>query len=263
MNTSATLAPAQSQTDWRLALLDPEQPAPQGLKTWNGSDPAHRFAVYRNNVIVTLMDAVADSFPVVHAWLGSDLFRDLARAFVRSHPPATPIMADYGSAFPDFVTSLAAQTDALPHDVAAAIADLARLELAVIQVINEVDAPPLPQQVLAQALQDADSLPLLRLALQPSLRVLSLNHDVLPVWASHQEGEAVTAPQPADTHALVWREGSAVRLLHLTPGDAQALRDLQGGSPLGELLERYSGDPSFDLMRLLGLLIRESLLADD
>lgn len=44
------------------ALLDPAQPCPPGLTTWNGSDPAHRFAVYRNNVIVSLVDALADTF---------------------------------------------------------------------------------------------------------------------------------------------------------------------------------------------------------
>lgn len=44
------------------ALLDPAHPCPPGLTAWNGSDPAHRFAVYRNNVIVSLVDALADTF---------------------------------------------------------------------------------------------------------------------------------------------------------------------------------------------------------
>ncbi|MBK6864396.1 MAG: putative DNA-binding domain-containing protein, partial [Ideonella sp.] len=38
------------------ALLQPDAPCPAGLKTWNGSDPAKRFAVYRNNVVVSLVD---------------------------------------------------------------------------------------------------------------------------------------------------------------------------------------------------------------
>lgn len=44
------------------ALLNPAQSCPPGLTTWNGSDPARRFAVYRNNVIVSLVDALADTF---------------------------------------------------------------------------------------------------------------------------------------------------------------------------------------------------------
>jgi hypothetical protein len=41
-----------SQTVFANALLNAELPCPSGLKTWNGSDPSTRFAVYRNNVMV-------------------------------------------------------------------------------------------------------------------------------------------------------------------------------------------------------------------
>jgi hypothetical protein len=54
----------------RRCLLDPAAPCPPGLTTWNGSDPAQRFAVYRNNVIVSLVDALADTFPVTQELVG-------------------------------------------------------------------------------------------------------------------------------------------------------------------------------------------------
>ena len=53
-----------NQNTFAAALLDPDLPAPAGLTTWNGSDPARRFRVYRNNVIISLIDALADSFEV-------------------------------------------------------------------------------------------------------------------------------------------------------------------------------------------------------
>mgnify|MGYP001390820627 CR=1 FL=1 len=40
------------------ALLDAERAVPSGLVAWNGSDPARRFAIYRNNVVVSLVDAL-------------------------------------------------------------------------------------------------------------------------------------------------------------------------------------------------------------
>lgn len=70
--------------DFAAALLDPARPAPAGLTSWNGSDPAQRFAVYRNNVTVSLIDALADTFPVVQALVGVDFFRTMAREFVRA-----------------------------------------------------------------------------------------------------------------------------------------------------------------------------------
>ena len=48
-----------TQTAFAAALLDPDLPPPDRLIAWNGSDPARRFAVYRNNVVVSLVDALA------------------------------------------------------------------------------------------------------------------------------------------------------------------------------------------------------------
>ena len=49
--------PNPLQPDWAAALLDPERPPPPGLRAWNGSDPARRFAVHRNNVVASLVSA--------------------------------------------------------------------------------------------------------------------------------------------------------------------------------------------------------------
>ncbi len=48
-------APPLSQRDFARALLDPQQPCPPGLRSWNGCDPAARFAVHRNNVVSSLV----------------------------------------------------------------------------------------------------------------------------------------------------------------------------------------------------------------
>ncbi|MEO8121927.1 MAG: DNA-binding domain-containing protein, partial [Rhodoferax sp.] len=70
-----------SQTAFANALLNAELPCPSGLKTWNGSDPGTRFAVYRNNVMVSLIDALADTYPVVQELVGEEFFRAMARVF--------------------------------------------------------------------------------------------------------------------------------------------------------------------------------------
>lgn len=73
--------------EWCQALLSPGSPAPAGLSTWNGSDPAQRFAVYRNNVLVVLRDALADTFPALRDHLGHSTFADLALDYVCQYPP--------------------------------------------------------------------------------------------------------------------------------------------------------------------------------
>jgi len=75
------------QADFAQRLLKPDLPCPSGLKTWNGSDPAPRFAVYRNNVVVSLVDALAQTFPVTQALVGEAFFR-APRVFDASRRPS-------------------------------------------------------------------------------------------------------------------------------------------------------------------------------
>jgi hypothetical protein len=113
-----------SQGDFSQALLDADSPIPIGLTTWNGSDPAGRFAVYRNNVFASLIDALADTYPVMLALVGNEFFRAMAKVFVQTNPPRSRVLACYGSGFADFVEDFY-PARSLPY-----LADVARLEIA-------------------------------------------------------------------------------------------------------------------------------------
>ena len=78
-----------AQRDFAAALLDPALPCPAGLCVPAGADLARRFDVHRNNVVASLVEALADSFPVVLALVGEDFFRATAAGptdFVLSGP---------------------------------------------------------------------------------------------------------------------------------------------------------------------------------
>jgi len=59
-----------TQADFAAALLNAQLPYPKGLCSRNGADPSRRFAVYRNNVQSSLINALADSYPVVLQLVG-------------------------------------------------------------------------------------------------------------------------------------------------------------------------------------------------
>lgn len=252
------------QAAWNAALLDPDRAVPPGLATWNGSDPAQRFAVYRNNVTVSLMEALADTFPVCQASVGEPRFRDLARAFVRTHPPRSPVLARYGHGFADFVSesTLAAPWPYLP--------DLARLELACLDALQAADAQPLDPDALVAALGRPETLPSLRLGLHPSLATLGSPYAVVSLWAAYQGDGAPPGVDPGTPeHAWVLRQGRSVLVLPMSPGDCGFVRALQAGATLGEAVGTVAaaesgGDPDaaggFDLTRCLAVLLREHIL---
>ncbi|WP_261172414.1 DNA-binding domain-containing protein, partial [Bordetella pertussis] len=47
------------QAAFARALLDPLAPCPPGLRRAGDADPAQRYAIYRNNVVASLIQALA------------------------------------------------------------------------------------------------------------------------------------------------------------------------------------------------------------
>jgi hypothetical protein len=241
-----------SQAEFAAALLDPERDCPAQLTTWNGSDPAARFAVYRNNVLSSLVDALAASFPVVQQLVGEAFFRAMAAVYVRHSPPRTRILADYGADFPAFIEGFA-PAGGLPY-----LADVARLELLRIRAYHAADAAPLDATALATALATPQRLASLLLRLQPALGLLDSAFAVVSLWAAHQGALALANVEPNQAQcALVLRNGLEVEVLGIRRGDAVFIPALLRGQPLGAAAQlALACDPGFDLGACLAHLLR-------
>src|SRR5215475_14376749 len=94
-----------SYTAFSAALLDPEQPIPSVVAGPEGKASAKRYGVYRNNVTVSLIDALAEVYPAVQRLTGVEFFRAMARFHIRAMPPTSPLLFEYGRDFPAFIES--------------------------------------------------------------------------------------------------------------------------------------------------------------
>ncbi|WP_338606729.1 DNA-binding domain-containing protein [Pelagibacterium nitratireducens] len=92
-----------AQTRFAQAVQDPARALPQGLTSKGGQNDPLRFAVYRNNVHVSLVTALTKGFPVVRALVGEEFFTAMARVFVGQTKPSSPMLFQYGENFPDFI----------------------------------------------------------------------------------------------------------------------------------------------------------------
>lgn len=239
------------------ALLDPGQAAPAGLCAWNGSAAAARFAVYRNNVLVSLIDALADTYPVAQELVGEPFFRAMARLFVHQAPPRSRVLAFYGEAFPAFIENFAPAAS-VPY-----LADVARLEMLRVRAYHAADGAALPTGAMEQALAQTDAPAELVLGLHPSVRLLRSRYAVVSLWAAHQGVGELSAIDPAQPeNALLVRPGLDVELLRLDAGASALVAALQQGAPLGPAVAQASqADASFELAGSLALLIRSHAIA--
>lgn len=240
------------QTTFRAALLDPALPVPPGLLDGAGRPAGRRFSVYRNNVAVSLTEALEQTFPVVRKLLGETNFAALAGHFLRAHPPASPILARYGAGFPEFIEGF----QPLAH--LGYLADTARLELAIVQSYHAADAAPVDPALFATTAPD--DLPRLRLGLAPALRLLRSRWPIHGIWRFNTETDA---PQPPATGqaVLVTRPDYDPLPRLLAPGGATFVATLGAGQTLGAAADAATeAAADFDLSHMLSLLISDNAI---
>lgn len=239
-----------TQTLFRAALLDPQAPLPPGVTSWNGSDPAQRFAVYRNNVTLSLIEAIEAGFPIVRTMVGEDFFRETARVFLRAEPPTSPLLMHYGEGFPAFLARFEPAAS-LPY-----LPDLARLELLRRRAFHAADAEPLAPDAFAAL--TPEQLPTLRLRLHPSLAVLASPFAIHALWAAHQGTLAIETVDPDQPEeVLVLRPAFTVLTLPLPPGGAGFFAALQSGATLGVAALEAGKTPGFDLAACMNVLVTQ------
>ena len=236
------------------SLLATQPACPPGLTAWNRSDPGRRFAVYRNNVMVSLVDALADTCPVTQSLVGEAFFRPMAAVFARANPPHSPIMAHYGEGFAEFIGAFPAAAG-LPY-----LADVARLEILRVQAYHAADAASVSPAAFALLASAPERLPGARFTLHPSLRQLVSTHAVVSLWAAHQSEDVDSAVRAVDVAlpecALLVRVGLDVEIHRIATGTAIFIRHLNEGLGLGDAAGRaMAADPTFVLADALGLLI--------
>ncbi|MGY8708967.1 DNA-binding domain-containing protein [Bradyrhizobium sp. 18BD] len=223
------------------ALLDPMRTAPPVVTGPNGRAAGKRYDVYRNNVTVSLIDALAAIYPAVQRITGPDFFRAMARFHVRSHPPTSPLLFDYGRGFPAFIETYE-HARALPW-----LADVARIERAWLDAYHARDAAPLAPAQLAsiapERLADLVFTP------HPAARIVRSEYSAVTIFAGNRDGapaSRIDASTPED--GLITRPEFDVVVRHLPAGGAVFATSLIEGQPLGEAATAaLDASPDFDI----------------
>lgn len=244
-----------SQAAFARALLDPLAPCPPGLRRAGGVDPAQRYAIYRNNVVASLIQALADTFPVCRELVGPDFFHAMARAYVTRRLPRSPVLARYGGSFAAFVAAHAPAAN-VPY-----LADMARLEYLRVRAYCAADAVALDAAAAGARIAALNEPATARLRLHPAARALASPYAIHALWAAHQGALDIAGVDPyAAQGALVLRDpADAVLAIPLTASAAAFVRALRAGLPLGAA-HSQAADPALALDRLLALLIRHGAI---
>jgi len=223
------------------ALLDPERTTPAIVSGPAGKGAVRRYNVYRNNVTVSLINALAAVYPAVQRITGVDFFRAMARFHVRATPPTSPLLFEYGHDFPAFIETYE-YAQGMPW-----LADVARIERAWLDAYHAADAAPLSADALASVAPER--LAGAVFAAHPAARVLRSPYAAVTIFAANRS-EGTVEPIDACTgeDALITRPDTEVTVRHLPEGGAVFLTRLLAGRTLGEAAaSALEAAPSFDI----------------
>jgi len=237
------------QFRFRNAVIDGDSGAVAPVLV-GGRNPQKRLAIHRRNYETGLVDALLLKFPATRWLIGTPLVIEAARQFIRRHPPQAPCIAEYGAAFPDFLSKCAG-AERLPY-----LRDFAELEWLAGQVAIAIDAMPVDPEEFSKA--DLKTLPDVRLTLQSGLRYLNASWPVENLLKLYL---AETAPDQLElVPARVWIEVRGARgefqLNRLDVASFTFRKCVSEGCTLGEAAERaLDADADFDPGQALGALI--------
>ncbi len=120
--------------------------------------------------------------------VGADFFAAMARAYVTSDPPRSPILLEYGSGFANFIEKFE-PASSLPY-----LSDVCRIERAWLEAYHAPEALPIDLSQLG-ALPSSE-IPFLQIGLHPSVRLVRSKFPAFTIWKTNIDGGT---PIPVDS----------------------------------------------------------------
>jgi hypothetical protein len=223
------------------ALLDPDLTTPAAVAGPKSKAARKRYNVYRNNVTVSLINALAAVFPATQRITGVDFFRAMARFYVRATPPISPLLFEYGRDFPNFIEHYE-YAQSVPW-----LADVARIERAWLDAYHAADVQPLTPHALASIPPEelADTV----LKPHPAARIVRSRFPAVTIFTANRGDGSASRIEVAEAEdALLTRPVLEVEARRLPLGGAIFLARLIAGDSLGAAASAaFSDTPSFDL----------------
>jgi Putative DNA-binding domain len=194
------------------------------------------------------IELLAARYPVVRRLAGELSFRVVARRFMLSDPPGTPIADCFGDNFPRFIRSLGNAA------CIAYIADVAELEM--LRWKARYAPYVQPPAALALSSLPPERLKVLRVTLHPSVCLVQSRFPIVTVWENNQtSADTGMVERWAAEAALVSRPFLEVEVRRLPSGGHAFLHALSEGNTVATAVRiATETTPNFDIVSNLKLI---------
>lgn len=200
--------------------------------------PVEQLEIYREQFWWRHTSSLVEDFPGLGGILGQAEWEKLVEQYLKEVPPNSYTLRDLGAGLPELI----ARASWLSHQ--ALCLDMARLELAYIEVFDAPEAPPLAPERLAQIPED--TFEGARLVIAPAVRLLAVRYPVADLRRKLRAAgdEPVAIPEPAPQHLVVYRRELRLWDMPVSGVAFTFLSALAAGKPLGAAAELSATSPA-------------------
>ena len=187
-----------------------------------------RLDIYHFAYRSRLIEALSSNYPMLHAYLGDEEFEKLAHAYLQQYPSTFRSIRWFGNQLPNFMQQ---------HDNALAyLIELAQVEWTMTEIFDAEDADTVSLDVMSHI--PPDDWANMRLQMHSSMRLLTLEWNVVPLWQSIAEKKTLDEPvQNQPTTWIFWRNELVNRFCSLPDDEAWSIRFMHAHNEFGELCE--------------------------
>jgi hypothetical protein len=199
--------------------------------------PVEQLEIYREQFWLRHTGSLVEDFPGLGGILGQAEWEKLAEQYLRETAPDSYTLRDLGARLPELIE----RAGWLSHQ--ALCLDMARLELAYIEVFDATDTAPVSPERLATIPEDgfADA----RLVIAPSLRLLSVRYPVADLRRKlrAESDEPVAIPEASPQQLVVYRHERRLWDMPVSKVAFTFLAALAAGKALGPAAELAASGP--------------------
>jgi hypothetical protein len=235
------------------ALFDPLAPVPAPI-TQKGTSQK-RFDVYRNNVIISLLEALGDAFPSVRAIAGEQNFSRIARDFIALSPPKTAMMQAFGEEFPSFLKNYT------PLKKSLFLADLALAERMWLEAYHARDEEPLGPEAFSSI--PAKQVPGLIFLSHPATRLAVSRYPVADLFRARECWPVHGLDLASSQTMLITRPFLSVMTATIeSDAETAFLSGIIAGKTLGSAIENgMEHDADFQPQNAISLMLWTGMLS--
>lgn len=225
---------AQLQSDFQAYLLDASPDASKhaaftkqivndkkvGVKT--------RLGIYYDAYRLRIIEALSNSYPILKALLGDDLFGQAARSYIDEYTSNYRNMRWVGDHMSQHL-----QANFPQYPIAA---EMATFEWGLSLAFDAEDSPILGLQDLAAIAPE--NWAELRFQFHPSMQLFTFTWNVLRVWQALNAEETVPKITQIDEQCVIWRKDLNSHYRSLDLAEFAAIQLVIAGASFGELCEK-------------------------